>query len=94
MAKLTITDVMEEIEEKIIESAKNFCEMEYQSTVRVIEGHYLKFEDLEEYVIPALQRCLGAVQYVETLGIAIEDLTFYDDYKEKFYALLEKRIDK
>jgi hypothetical protein len=79
--------------EELIAKAKEFCEREYVETKTFYNGEWSSacYHD-ESIVRLALQRCLGVVQFIQTCGVKFEDVSWYEDYREKFFEILEKNI--
>lgn len=77
----------------MLEKVKEYLEMEYEETET-----FLKKEDRPWWVDPneqidkSIQRCLGVTQFIQTVGVAYEDLKCYDEIRERFEKL-RKSID-
>lgn len=76
--------------EELVAKAKEFCETEYRDSKILYnrEGSRLYHDD--SMVKLGLQRCLGVVQFIQTCGVKYKDVSWYDDYREKFYEILKE----
>ena len=78
----------------LLESMKDFMDMEYRSTVislryRTTKGHEIHIEDINA----PLQRCLGVAQFTQTLGLPFKSVdAVYQTYKELFEQLRNKYL--
>ena len=79
---MTPTDVLEKVE--------NFFKTEYEDTKNLLERKPSWVSSEKEVVFNSLQRCLGVTQFVQCLDVPYENLNIYDEYREKFYKLLDK----
>lgn len=75
--------------EELITKAKEYCAMEYRDTKVCYnqKEHYFYHDD--SMVKMGLQRCLGVVQFIQSCGVKFEDTEWYNDYREKFFEILE-----
>ena len=70
--------------EKLLKALEDFIHHEYMSTVRALKNGW----GGEDMVRGSLQRCLGATQFLMTLGVPYEKASaIYDTYREEFYKL-------
>jgi hypothetical protein len=73
--------------EKTIDKVKKFFEKEYKETERLLSNPP-SWCNPKEAVWYAVQRCLGVAQFVQYLDVKYEDLSCYDEIREKFEKLL------
>ena len=73
------------------EKLELYFEKEYQTTVQLLKDdpNWLKGKTKKKEMIwNAVHRCLGAVMFVQELGLAYDDTKAYDEYLEKFKQLI------
>ena len=76
--------------EELVTKAKEYCEKEYYLTKRVYnEKGSLLYHDVPMVKI-GLQHCLGVIQFIQTCGVKYEDTIWYEDYRKKFFEILEE----
>lgn len=75
---------------EILEKVENFFQSEYEETKDLLERKPSWVMSKKEVVFNSLQRCLGVTQFVQCLNVPYENLNIYDEYREKFYKLLDK----
>ena len=75
---------------EILEKVENFLQSEYEETKDLLERKPSWVSSEKEVVFNSLQRCLGVTQFVQCLDVPYENLNIYDEYREKFYKLLDK----
>ena len=69
------------------EQLTQYLEMEYRATQRDITNSFDKYGTVQN----ALQRCLGASQIVQGMGITYEEAaTLFEVYKDKLTELLNR----
>lgn len=80
---------------ELVEKAKEFCAREYVETKLFYNENTSRLYHDESMVRLALQRCLGVVQFIQTCGVKFEDTEWYEDYRKRFFEILEeKTFDK
>ena len=75
---------------EILEKVENFFQSEYEETKDLLERKPSWVMSKKEVIFNSLQRCLGVTQFVQCLDVPYENLNIYDEYREKFYKLLDK----
>ena len=75
---------------EILEKVENFFQSEYEETKDLLERKPSWVMSEKEVIFNSLQRCLGVTQFVQCLNVPYENLNIYDEYREKFYKLLDK----
>lgn len=78
--------------EELVAKAKEFCEMEYDISKTLYNSNWSQLYHDDSMVELGLQRCLGVVQFIQTCGVRFEDTKWYEDYRKKFFEILEKNI--
>ena len=73
----------------MLNTIKDFFEMEYTSTARYLKPSYAK--GCERMVVDkTISRCLGVAQFVQNIGVSYEDINLmYEIYKKKLELLLD-----
>lgn len=74
---------------ELIEKAKEFCAREYVETKILYNKEESCFYHDDSMVKLGLQRCLGVIQFIQTCGVKYEDTKWYEDYRERFFKILE-----
>lgn len=77
----------------VLEKVKTFYESEYKDTQNALERKSFwchSDEDKRQLVFNSIQRCLGVAQFVQSLGVSYEELTVYEEYRDKLKKLLDK----
>ena len=74
----------------MLDKIKDFFEDEYTSTERYLKSSYAK--GCERMVVDkSISRCLGVAQFVQSVGVAYDDVSpLYDIYNKKLELLLDK----
>ena len=75
---------------EILEKVENFFQSEYEETKDLLERKPSWVMSEKEVIFNSLQRCLGVTQFVQCLDVPYDNLNIYDEYREKFYKLLDK----
>ena len=79
----------------MLDKVKEYYKMEYEEVESL-----LKREDRPSWAEPnqvinnSIQRCLGVAQFIQTVGVAYEDLSCYDEVREKLENLRKEILDK
>ena len=73
----------------MLNTIKDFFEMEYTSTARYLKSTYAK--GCERMVVDkTISRCLGVAQFAQNIGVSYEDISpVYEIYKKKLELLLD-----
>lgn len=75
----------------MLDKVKAFFEQEYKDTERFLKRtDKPSWADPKETVDKAIQRCLGVAQFIQSCDISYEDLTCYEEIREKFEKLLKE----
>jgi hypothetical protein len=75
--------------EELVAKAKEFCEIEYRDSKILYNRKESRLYHDDSMVKMSLQRCLGVVQFIQNCGVKWEDTKWYNDYREKFFEILE-----
>lgn len=75
--------------EELVTKAKEYCEMEYRDTKILYNQKASRLYHDDSVVKMGLQRCLGVVQFIQCCGVQFEDTEWYENYREKFFEILE-----
>ena len=78
--------------EELVAKAKEFCEIEYRNSKILYNRKGSRLYHDDSMVKMGLQHCLGVVQFIQTCGVKYEDTKWYEDYRKKFFEILEKNI--
>lgn len=78
--------------EELIAKAKEFCEGEYTEINKLYNAEWSTLYHDNSIVEMGIQHCVGVVQFIQTCGVKFKDTEWYDDYKKKFFEILEKNI--
>ena len=73
--------------EELVAKAKEFCEEGYHDIKMLYNRKGSRLYHDDSMVKIGLQYCLAVVQFIQTCGVKYEDVSWYDDYREKFYEI-------
>lgn len=76
---------------EVIKEMNNYFEKEYQETKTLLENKPNWITSEKEVVNNAIQRCLGVSMFVQQLGVAYQETSIYECYREKLQKLLDKK---
>lgn len=73
----------------MLEQVKKFFNQEYEDTKQLLERKPSWCKP-REAVYNSIQRCLGVAQFVQYVGVEYEDLSCYEEVREKLESLLKE----
>jgi len=74
---------------KMLEQVKEFFDREYKETKELLERKPSWCKP-REVVFNSIQRCLRVAQFVQHVGVEYEDLSCYEEVREKLESLLKE----
>ena len=73
------------MKERLLEKFKDFCNMEFNDTLRAVNNGW---GDRKDTVKCGLQRCLGVADFLQSFDIPFDTIDeIYTVYRDKFYKL-------
>lgn len=73
--------------EELVAKAKEFCEREYMEYKTCYNIKSSLFYHNDSAMRVGLQHCLAIVQFIQTCGVKYKDVSWYNDYRKKFYEI-------
>lgn len=70
-------------DKELLNKVKQYVEKQYQDLMKYKNDEYFKLS-----VQATMSRCVGVIMFAQNCGIDYKDLSFYDEYADKFRKLL------
>lgn len=72
----------------MLDKVKEYYKMEYEEVESLLKGENRPFwAEPKQIIDNSIQRCLGVAQFIQIVGVAYEDLSCYDEVREKLENL-------
>ena len=80
--------------EIMIKQLESYFANEYNGALRIVESlpwWCSTRKDILEMLLSTVQRCLGAAQFIQILGVSFDEVNvLYDDYRKKIMDLMDE----